>query len=607
MSGVESSRAEGRAASAAARRAPRSRVYAWAVLAAVLAAGCAPQEGPPIAPFGGRLAAAMPHRDVVGFARFDPRHEWLTSLVGGAWDGVRSAVEWTHAGPIAFVLAAAAAGDVASEGPFVTLFLDPSVHGSFFGFAWRGGSERLRARVEAAGRRAQGEVVELPGLGLIEDFDDLLAGARGAHVLRRSPRVRIEVDGRVIEPAPHDLAPIPVDPRDAPPVLSYRLLERDGLSLLIPARDGLAHVLETVDACGLFAPETGDAPCLRFALGAALRGMKRELRNWLSLMAWSASNAIDWDLPQGDDDQRQDLIWELQWRVQQLAQDAFDVVGDVDDLFVLGGGRRCDVFLRSALDPGEAAERPVWRDLALADLLEGAPPDAQLAAAISVDPEALAERADGWSVGEGRHFGRRGPRRRRPPQPVEATASIESGAEFLDSFSGRAWFALAQAPRAEPGLLERLGIGGARTDGTAADDDAAGGGGLAVRVFAGMHDDRAQEGLLAALLRSQLSTGAMQWVRAAALAVHTVQRVPGGALEVVGSNKGAVLDAEARRRARPAVRLAVPRDAPERACAFFAHVDAGEHGAALPLPPGFAAAMQTANDGLWVTVWSGAP
>lgn len=558
--------------------APRVAALLVALLA-LLPIGCARERGAPVAPFGGALATALPYRDVLGFLRFDPRSETAGQLLDEL-DGVPAALRATLAGPSLFVLEAARAGRLVAEGESLALlFLDPSVHGAFVGFAWRGSGEPLRAAAQAAKLALDGEAIALPGRGRIEDFSSVMMSTMSA--------MRSAED----------------DAREAPTV-RYHLVERDGLALLLPARDGVAHVLATLQATQLLEPATGSDACLRFELGAAVGEAKQDLHSWLggalqgALLHDSLTSSL---VGEGAQQQRWDIYWDLQQVAWNAANVMLDLAMTVEHLFVLQRGSRIDCYLRKEAGRFLAQASAALRMRPVAELLAGTPLDAPVVLAGSLDPAAVQQLPETWRAS--RSSMRRG-RRPRGTRFAGAPdlATMESDAPpFLDSFGGRFWLAVGPPPSdaaAAPSLVERLlGARAPQGDPAVAAASESPLDGLCAIAFGELRDEAAQQGLLAALLEGLFDEGTMQYLRKAALAVYSVQRASGGSVEALGTNASGIVRSSVARLAQPQENWhPLPADVAERACGL-ARVQWPIDGPARWL------ALQDHADGLQLTVW----
>lgn len=546
---------------------------------ALLPLGCARERSAPVAPFGGALATALPHRDVLGFLRFDPRSETAGALLGEL-DGAPEALRATLAGPSLFVLEAARDGQLVAPGESLALlFLDPSIHGAFVGFAWRGSGETLRAAARAATLALDGEAIALPGRGRIEDFSSVMMSTMSAM--------------RSAEDESREL-----------PTVRYHLVERDGLSLLLPARDGVAHVLATLQATQLLDPATGNDACLRFELGAAVGEAKQDLHEWLagalqgSLLDDSVTSRLVGEEAQ---EQRWDVYWELREAARNASSVALDLAMSVEHLFVMQRGPRIDVYLRKEAGRFLAKASAALKMRPVAELLTGTPIDAPVVLAGSLDPAAVGQLPETWRTSRSSMRRNRRPRGTRFDGAPDL-ATLESDAPpFLDSFGGRFWIAVGPPPSdaaAAPSLVERLlGARAPQGDPAVAAASESPLDGLCAVAFGELRDERAQQGLLAALLEGLFDEGTMQYLRKAALAVYSVQRASGGSLEAVGTNASGSVRSAVARLAQPQENWhALPADIAEHAC--------GVARVAWPVDsPARWLALQDHADGLQLTVW----
>ncbi len=560
----------------------REAVAVWTLAATTLLCGCARPPTPAVAPFGGRLAQTLPYLDVLGFLRVRPADPAVSAWLDRTVE-LPKALRETLAGPALFVLEAARHADlIAPDQSLALLFLDPSVHGAFLGFAWRGGGEKFRSIARAAGLAMDGESIALPGRGRIEDFATLVFDTMGS--MRRDD----------------DKADV------AAPTVRYHLVERDGLSLLLPARDGAAHVAATLATTGLLDAETGPEACLRFELGAAVSEAKQDLQQWVGNMVSSMvlNQSFAQDLIQREGEQRWDVYSDLQMAAWNATQVVLDAAVSVEHLFLLQRGPRFDLFLRSEAGRLLDSVSGLWRERPVAELLAGAPSDVPILLAASVEPEVVGELPDRWE----RDFDARARRRMRRAQREAARAAalptVESDdAPFLDSFGGRFWVAVGPPPAdavEEKSLLERMGLGPAREPAGEAPSPPSGeeSGAMVARVWGELRDDRSSEALLAATLDGLFSEATMQYLRMGALAFYSVQRGGGGCVEAVGAKASAVVRSEWKRLEAPAENWhALPADVPEKACALmrFAGAAAGE---------ARWVAMQRASGGLQLTWWN---
>ncbi len=419
------------------------------------------------------------------------------------------------------------------------------------GVAWRGGSAALREAARVAGLAIDGDAIALPGRGRVEDFSTVMFSTMSA--MRGSE-----------------------DEERESPTVRYHLVERDGLALLLPARDGVAHVVAALRATQLLDPATGGDACLRFELGAVVGEAKQDLHSWLgsALQGMMLDDSVTSQLVGSDARQQR---WDVYWDLQQVAWTSANVLLDlgmtVEHLFVQQRGPRVDLFLRKEPERFLARASAVLQMRPIAELLADAPIDAAVVLAGSLDPALVEQLPATWR--DSRNQMRRGrrPRGMRFAQGSDVATMESDAPPFLDSFAGRFWIAAGPRPpeaAAAPSMLEKL-LGARAPEADLGDDDASNSpiDELCAIAFGELRDERAQQGLIAALLEGVFDEGTMQYLRKAALAVYSVQRAAGGSIEAVGSGaSGIVRSAVARLEQPQQDGPALPADAPENACAL---------------------------------------
>jgi len=542
---------------------------------ALAAGGCGREPAEAVAPFGGALASAIPDRDVIGFVRArsdDPRLAWLLDSIGEFEPAIAASV----GGPLLHMARLAREGQLVAAGqPFALLLLDPSVHGALFGFAWRGAAAPFLARARADGLRVDGERVWLPGAARVAGVESV-AQMAGSYLDERGE------EGDAADP-----------PDVERPATRYHLVERDGLSLLLPARDGAQHVAAALAATQLLDPATGDGFCARLELGAVLDQSREEVRNHVASFASSAIwRFSDETFGRGDDRESsrraaRDAYFSI-WRVaRDLIHGSLDWLIAIDHLLVREEAGRCDLFLRAGR--GEFFEKTLdaWAPRPPAELLAGAPADAKWLLAAAVDPAVVGGLPERW----------RALRRTRPRGSFDRhDDDAEERVPFIESFGGRLWLAVApppDGPRA-PSLLDLLPIGRkpeAESAGARGDEQC-------LRLWAELRDEENSGGLLASVIEEAVPPNLLPVVRLAAVPLYSVERLGGGCVEVVGSEPASLIAAERERlRAPPAaVAWKLPAGAPERASVVgrFALPERAE--------PGWLALQRDAR-GLWLSFW----
>jgi hypothetical protein len=509
------------------RRVACSRRVAFALLIAAATFSCRRADEGPVADFGGALATALPHDDVVGLLRLAPADATTDLLTKQAASAARL---FAVLRPAATMLELERDRPfLAASEPLVVLLLDPSVHGALAAFAWRGAPDRFLASVRAAGLvvGTGGDVVDLPGrgreLGLEAMASDLL--------------VEVQPGGGV-------------EPANVPRV-RYHLVERDGCTLLMPARDGALHLADTLAATKVLDESTGRDPCLRLAIGRVVEQLGSE--PWERL-DFAIRSALDHSIgrpfvqrlfaPRPDE-----LVWRTpeyrraRRQAYQLVQGTRELLESTDELFVLlrrrDDGGEAEVALHAA--SGRLLDRVVHFavDQPLASLVAGLPDGAATIGAFSCDPKRFGDVERAWLAAT-RLPGAR------PLRDVDAARSDDAAPEFLATFGGRVW------------------LSHARRDGAPE---------TYVRLFTQLVDDDANEGLLRASIRSLVS--AKQYERLAPwLAFGCIPvRVEGGCVEHVG------LEAAAAKVAPPSrTPLALPLDVGDRAFLFARTTEFGLDG-----------------------------
>ncbi len=475
----------------------RWRSAARAALLSFCAAGvgCTRVATTPVAPFGGALAEPLPYRDVIGLLRFRPGEELVGPqvewLLGGGGDS-----HLVVLGPSVEILALLADSRfVPDDEPFAIVLLDSSVHGALAAFAWRGGAEPFRAAARARGLALPTpDQVELPGRGRIGGVEEL--------TLEVALQIMSTLDDETV---------------------AYHIVERDGLTLLLPARDGARNVVETLERTRALAPESGRASLFRLELGAVVDEARDALRQAamgavsLQLSSWS-----DGPFPFND--------WRLYGTAGNLIEALLDLTTSIDHLFAVVDDAGIELYLRAEEGGFFAHLLPMARNVPLEELLAGAPRDAPFVAAASFDPKVLADLPSIWESSTRGPF-RRSHRRFR--HYVDAEVVEDEQPPFLASFGGRAWVALAPPD-------------------------------WSARIYAQLDDDATNEGPLAALLAAMLPHELLDELRKASLLFYGATRAPGGCLEVVGTDAAALLAQERERLSGPAP-VVPPAGAPAEA------------------------------------------
>ncbi|MBM4013621.1 MAG: hypothetical protein FJ293_01485 [Planctomycetes bacterium] len=571
------------------------RTLAAGILLAVALPACERRPPTPVAPFGERLATTLPWRDVIGLVRLCPDAGGLAPLLGTAIEELPAAARRTLAGPPVTMLDLATTGGFLAPGePLAVVLLDPSVHGALCGFAWRGGAAPFVTAARTAGLRSDGARIWLPGRGRVDGLSavvrDIAANTIALH----------RYDGGNDRPRGSAVLP----------EVRYELVERDGLTLLLPARDGVARVLDTLNATGLLDRATGDGLVVRFEFGAAAAEMKNELRDQLNMFASSSV----WQYAMGREEDG-DVDWGAATRLyrqmldplQEVIRGTIEALVSIDHVFVVERAGTLEWFVRA--EPGKffADALTVLRNRPLGELLTGAPDEAKVLLAASVDPAVLQEvpamlrRAQEAAGGGGRH------RRRALHSAIERAVEAESrrkdavaeGSDeppFLEVFGGRFWIAGGPPPErvTAPSLLDLLNFGrkpdeaapapvelaGDGDGGAAATVAGAGAGGSdpadestsdwCARLFTELPRDDGNHGLLESLLSFALEPEAMGIVRGAVAPTNlwSVQRVGGGLVEAVGREASGIAAADRQRLERDRESTpTLPAGGPAGACA----------------------------------------
>jgi hypothetical protein len=489
----------------------RGRRCSRVALLIALAAGCSRELEPPVAPFGGELAAALPSRDVIGMLRFAPGGAPAKAMLGflrGVEEGqpvLRSFVT-----PPAAVLSLLADSAFApADRPFVVVLLDTSVHGGFAAFAWSGGAEKFRAAARERGWiRGDPDEVELPDVVRVNGMLDT-----AIELARQQRREKEEEEGlEVVERAP------------------YHLVERDGATLLLPARDGARNVLDSLARTHALDPAAGAADCFRFTLGPALHKSREHvddmLTGGLSFALAGLRERGRARLGVNDEVMRDNFgqVWGRAWR---LMRQLLDVADSIEHVFVQLEPDGAEIYLRADADGFFRKLLPIAHDVPIDALLEGAPMDADVLFASSLDASLIDDVEARWFASTRGVFQQE--RRRIRAARARRERDAEEGDEkptFLDSFGGRCWIALSEAPSDAKLPVE-------------------------ARIFAQQVDEEGNEGLLRALVRTILPDGIFQGVQTASLLAYAAGRVPGGLIEVVGSKPSELLSSERRRLAAP--------------------------------------------------------
>jgi len=512
------------------------------LLAIALAGSCRREARTPVAPFGDELAAPLPYRDVLGLIRFRPGGELSEVLARGAqeWPAVDGLGVLQPAARVLQLLADDERRFLAAEESIVILLLDGSVHGALAAFAWKGDSRRFRESARAAGLRLAGDDrVELPGRGRVDGVKDLAMDAARLRAVRELDRMG---GGTLHEDA-------------SSPRVTYHLIERDGVTLLAPARDGARNLFATLAATRALEGGASSPACVRLDVGRIVGEVRDELRN-------AAVAGVNFALHRARADPRiggGDDGWHSFYRLRRIGVDLvdglLDLAGSTAHLFSRWDRGRVEVYLLAEEEGFLRALLPLPRNRPIDELVAGVPGDATTAFALSLDPAVVPQVSAIWRATQRGFF----QRRRRPHRfDFEAgteAAEAEEPAGFLASFGGRCWMALAEAPRIGSG--EGLPF--------------------TLRAFTELTDDDAREGLIPAVLREVLPKAWMETLRLASITAYRIQRVPGGCVEAISQQPGAVVASEGRRLADPEP-LTVPWDGPREAFAFWTFALPGSAG-----------------------------
>jgi hypothetical protein len=392
-------------------------------LAAIVAlGGCRREAALRAAPFGGELAAPLPHADVLGFFGVVPSRDgaWLArpSLPAGLDVAVG-----TVAAPFAAMAKLAVEHPFVAPGaPLAVLFLDPDVHGAIAAFAWRGSAEAFEKAARAGGLRFDGDGrLLLPGRGRSFEIDV------ATEAMRRRGRGG---DEEVTE------SPFPAKER---PLLPHAVVEHDGVVAVLPARDGARNVFATLAATGLLDASAESLPCLRLASGRVLQRF-RDVVSEAFQMGIDRVLLVNWD----------DSTWRTRNRLVRTVTGAIEAMSSVEELFACRADGRWRIFLR--MRPGSFGESllDVAANRPLAELLVDVPQDVafvagSLAPAVVAElPERLARSRDGFLRRVRVESGPPSRRRGRAPvdEPVdEAAEEAARAAAFFTGWTGRFWCA----------------------------------------------------------------------------------------------------------------------------------------------------------------------
>lgn len=394
---------------------------ALALAAVVALGGCRREAAVRAAPFGGELAAPLPHADVLGFLGVVPSRDgaWLARPALPA--GLDMAVGTVAAPFAAMAKLAVDHPFVAPGAPLAVLFLDPDVHGAIAAFAWRGRAAAFEQAARAAGLRFDGDGrLLLPGRGRSFEIDV------ATEAMRRRGRGD---DEEATE------SPFPAKER---PFLPHAVVEQDGIVAVLPARDGARNVFATLAATRLLDADAESLPCLRIESGRVMKRFRDVVSDTFQLAVGQAL-PVDWR-------NFDESTWRTRGRLTAAAAGVVEAMSSVEELFACRAEGRWRVFLRMRAGSFGESLLDVARDRPIAELLVDVPQDAAFVAG-SLDPavvaelpERLARTRDGFlrrmQVDEG-------PRARgRAPAPVnDGAAEAERAEAFFSSWTGRFWFA----------------------------------------------------------------------------------------------------------------------------------------------------------------------
>jgi hypothetical protein len=491
---------------------PRLRLRAGAVVlalaAAGLLAGCAREAAPPAAPFGGLLAQPLPHRDVLGFLALDPDAAASLSrrqLNFGPTDLLKQASVLLPA--VTLLKLAGERGVVESGGCVAVLFLDTDVHGGIAACAWRGDAEALRAAARAAQIPIDpdGRLL-LPGRGRARDLD-LLTDALNRQTLHGDDSLPSEV----VMPAPSRRH------RDTPRV-TYTIVERGGIVLVLPAADGERNVLDTLEATRLLDVEAGRRPCLRL-VNARIEERYRDTLG--SLLNTAVNSLLTFD---------HETIDESYFRVRMRAWSGvtglLDAISSVDEIFVQRDGAVWRAYLRERPDSFGARLLELAVNRPVAELLADLPDGPEWIAG-RFDPDAVAAVPEQWRLSRAPVFRRMGPRNpymvRSSRADEEVRREEERASDFLQSITGRFWCA---------GTLDAA-VAGGRGRGGVKDFDADSIGATRLATFFERKPDAEPVGLFTTLLDTLVPKTWRDPIRVGSLLVYRSAPLERGSLEVV--------------------------------------------------------------------------
>jgi len=403
-----------------------SRVALALALGAIVAlGGCRREAVVRAAPFGGELAAPLPHADVLGFVGVVPSRDAAWLARPSLPIGLDLAVG-TVAAPLAAMAKLAVDHPFVAPGaPLAVLFLDPDVHGAIAAFAWRGSAEAFGTAARAGGLRFDGDGrLLLPGRG--RSFE--IEVATGA--LRRRGRGGDEEGTE---------APFSAKER---PLLPYAVVERDGVVAVLPARDGARNVYSTLAATGLLDADAENLPCLRLASGRVLKRF-RDIISDVFQMGIDQAVPVDWN-------RWDESTMRTRDRLFRTVAGAIEAMSSVEELFACRAEGHWRIFLR--MRPGSFGESllDVAANRPLAELLADVPQDVAFvagsfdAAVVAELPERLARSRDGFLRRMDVEDGPRPRRRGRTPivdlvdEAAEEAARVDA---FFSGWTGRFWCA----------------------------------------------------------------------------------------------------------------------------------------------------------------------
>jgi hypothetical protein len=385
------------------------------------AAACRRAPAVRAAPFGGDLAAPLPHADVLGFVGAVPSRDgrWLLQSVP-----LPAGFDLTTTPVVAPVLAMT---KLAVDHPFVArdaalaiLFLDPDVHGAIAAYAWRGSAAAFEATARGAGLRFDGDGrLLLPGSGRSHEIEVLTEAAR-EHARRGGDDD--EAPSRELERS----------------YVPHAIVERDGIVLVLPARDGARNLFDTLAATGLLDADPARLPCLRLESGRVLARF-RSLVSDLFEVGVGQLVPIDWS-------HWDESTLRTRARLFRTVSGLVEALASIDEIFACRDGGRWRANLRMRPGSFGAGLLDVAVDGPPAELVADAPLDSAFVAG-RFDPDGVAsvsERFDRTRDGFLRTMRveqvRAAPRGGRPALD-EAEEERARFAEFLASWTGRFWVA----------------------------------------------------------------------------------------------------------------------------------------------------------------------